>query len=244
MKRVTESFGKDKVSVLLVDIGEPGLKKSGDAMVALGKKVLEKLGVDWPNVHLAGGVSAAARMFGVRVFSLMVLDPNGRVRGQQVSYEALEPLLTRLEKGRAATIAATPFGGGTDKLSGDVRVLTQTVRPGDVARIEFEISLSPGWHVYGAKDESGMGTSVKLAKKSEFQLGKVVVPDGERHEIGGFASYWIVSDFKIVAEVKVPANLAPGEHELTGSLNYMACTEEMCDPPGEIPWKVKLRVTR
>ncbi len=113
------------------------------------------------------------------------------------------------------------------------------------AGVELVVTVTPalGYHVYGNKERIGTPTTLSITDaKGLVVVGSAVVPDGDRHSANGMTSYWLGSTFDLKQRLSVPASVKPGEVEIQFKLDYMACTEEMCDPPGSATGSAKLRV--
>ena len=113
------------------------------------------------------------------------------------------------------------------------------------AGVELVVTVTPalGYHVYGKKETLGTPTTLSITDaKGLVLVGSAVVPAGDRHSASGMTSYWLASTFDIKHRLNVPASVTPGEVEIQFKLDYMACTEEMCDPDASVIGSAKLRV--
>src|SRR5262249_11308362 len=107
--------------------------------------------------------------------------------------------------------------------------------------LEVALTIAPGWHVYGRKDEEG----AKLVAKNTGGLvaaGEPDFPHGERHEADGRVKYWGGGKPGRKQRHKVAGDAREGELEYGGSLDYMVCNESSCLPPAKAPVRARLKI--
>jgi thiol:disulfide interchange protein DsbD len=128
-----------------------------------------------------------------------------------------------------------------DKVKVAAHFVPATAKPGDEVVLEVALTIAPGWHVYGRKDDE----CAKLAARNTGGLvaaGEPDFPDGERHEAYGLVNYWVVGSPVLKQRYRVPGDAKEGEVEYGGSLDYMVCNESSCLPPAKAPVHARLKI--
>jgi thiol:disulfide interchange protein DsbD len=134
-------------------------------------------------------------------------------------------------------------GFGAARIDVSARFDPQSVPAGGTANLVVTITPHAGWHLYGKKDSVGQPPKVTLADGAGVMLvGVPAVPDGEPHLVGSLTAYWLASAFDLTQRVAVPATAAPGDLDVQFQVEYLACTEEFCDPPATQLASAKLTV--
>lgn len=117
---------------------------------------------------------------------------------------------------------------------------------GGDALLMFRASLDDGWHVYSQfiSNEGPLPTTFTFPPNSDYSLvGKV------REEGNALKSYdstfmmdviWFAGSVTFVQKVKlhVPSTVVKGKIE------FMACTDEMCLPPDELPFSLEVSANK
>ncbi len=141
----------------------------------------------------------------------------------------------------AAWLLAAPAVAQDSRLSIDARFVPKAAKPGDEVVLEILGDIEAGYHVYGAKDP-GEATRLRVVDAGGLEaVGAVELPDGEPHTVGATTNYWVKGQIVLKQRFKVPAT-ASGTLRLSGKLEYLACTEEFCDPPAKDPFAAKLTI--
>ncbi len=87
----------EKLAVLLVSV-DPEYFEASDAYLARAKKILQKHKIDWPTVFLPGGWNDVMHLFNLSLYSNIVVDGKGIVRGVHVHGKELEGLVGSLKE--------------------------------------------------------------------------------------------------------------------------------------------------
>ena len=130
--------------------------------------------------------------------------------------------------------ATIPTPTADQKVTFGARIEPADVAPGGEAELVVDLRIFPGWHVYGALEEVGIPTSLSLTGSAVEKVGAASVPDGNRHDAGGFESYWVEGEMEIRQRFRVPADAQPGALAVGFTVDYMTCDEASCDPPGQL----------
>ena len=112
---------------------------------------------------------------------------------------------------------------------------------------QFEIRLTPTikspWHIYSQSSPEGGGSPTKIV----FRKNPLITLDGKTQEIGKVVSrYEEVFDVTVkyfpgkvvfVQKVKLKKNV---KTVISGTVEYMACTDEECLPPQTVTFSMPL----
>ena len=83
------------LQVVLIDVDAGFGEKPADYLPRAGR-ILDSVGVDWPNVDLAGGLAETKRLLNVGGYSTILVDPHGIVRGIGLHGEELTTQVERM----------------------------------------------------------------------------------------------------------------------------------------------------
>lgn len=128
------------------------------------------------------------------------------------------------------------------RLQVGAKLVPAEARPGSTVTLEVAADIDPGFHIYGAGDES-YPSRLELSELSGLEpKGEARIPRGEPHESFGITNYWVEDKAVFRQDFRVPEG-ASGELVVKGALHYMACTPQFCDPPASAPFTATLAVT-
>lgn len=110
--------------------------------------------------------------------------------------------------------------------------------------IRITASIDPGWHIYSTKQtEEGIGlpTSIKLNKNPLLTTDGKIKEEGElkmhKFEDVGITNLQFENTVTFVQTVILKNKV---KTTVSGKIDYMACTEEMCLPPASTSFAVKV----
>jgi thiol:disulfide interchange protein len=122
------------------------------------------------------------------------------------------------------------------------RIAPQTLSPGKTARLEIEVQIDAGFHIYGLKGEFSK-TTPKLTLPEGFEwveesFQEEPPPKEHRDEFIQYSYH----EGKVVFSrtFKSISSLSLGKYSFEGTLEAMACTDQMCYPPAQFPWKTEI----
>lgn len=114
-----------------------------------------------------------------------------------------------------------------------------------VYEVHLKATLQDGWHIYAQKQpESGIGLPTKvtftsnpllLLKGTPKENGKM---ETVKNEEVGMENHQYEKEVDFVQVVTVKADV---KTNVTGSIEFMACTEEHCLPPATVSFSVQLQ---
>jgi len=149
--------------------------------------------------------------------------------------------------GQSATQAATPKFVDKDRFLQIVpRIEPSPARAGEKITLVLDVTvLDATRHAYGTKEQTGIPVVLDPAKLNTRGMkleGAAEVPPGEKVEKFGNAEYHLGHQFEVKQGLRVPADAKPGTVKLEGVLDYQLCTENSCDPQGDLAFSIDVVV--
>jgi len=109
------------------------------------------------------------------------------------------------------------------------RALNLQVRQ-DPQRLELELQVAAGFHVYGANETTSRPLAVSVDQLPKLQ---VPIPAGTEKDLGeAMGTVWVLEG-EVLLGAELPAD-APTA--LSGALEYQVCTDELCAAPTSTTW--------
>ncbi|GAB4138356.1 MAG: hypothetical protein Fur0037_04050 [Planctomycetota bacterium] len=145
----------------------------------------------------------------------------------------------------AAGLPAAAVPQDPPKLTAKARIEPENAKPGDRVVLVITADVEIGYHAYGTKERVNTPVSLDPSKLELHGLvldGPADIPPGEEHEVFGDKTYPLPPVFDVRQALRVPGDLAAGEIEISGILDYQVCDENMCLPPEGAPFEAKLRI--
>lgn len=138
-------------------------------------------------------------------------------------------------------------GGSPGRVKVEATAASTSVPPGGTVDVTLTVTIPTGYHIYAVTPNRDVQpTEIRIDGGVPATRGEIRAPPSRHHrlEIGDFVQEYDYHEGTV--ELTFPAVLAPtapnGELEIHGTLDSMSCTEEFCDPPDSVPWRVKVRV--
>lgn len=126
------------------------------------------------------------------------------------------------------------------------RVDPSPARAGETITVVLDVTvLDATRHLYGTREETNIPVAIDPAKLQLRGLqadGEAIVPAGDPVEKYGLVSHPLPHEFQVKQRLRVPAGQAAGTVKVEGVLDYQTCTENFCDPPGELAFSVDVVV--
>lgn len=228
-----EYYGEDKLGIILVN-REGGEKRSDER----AEDCIQRYGMEGvPRVpfgreeyirHVAGNFS----QFGYGKF---VIDAEGILRGIDLRGQELHDVLDQAcgkKSGLDLEGFKLEFKTRTDRSGRPGMNLSDYLTERHEARLMLKLTLPEGWHIGSLTTESLTPTEVSVKEVPGLTIGEPKVMEGEA---------W--SDVvKIVFPISAEKGLVIGKYLITGRLKFVACNEDGCLPPVDVPWKTSLEV--
>lgn len=243
MKGLIDQYGEDKLSYVLLNIGGNDARTitaADERIRTYGMQALPRVRMDYE--ESARILPPAFGQFGYGYF---ILDAKGRLAATRVHGRELQKQLQQLlGPAKQDDDAADPL----KDLWVKARVRKQKGgRKGfDLSRklpremtceIAIDLNLPDGYHVYGLGKANPTPTEIKVAYADGLTIGKPRLqnaegePDGVQTATGRAA---------LRLPVTVPKGTPIGNYFAHGTVRFLACDEDGCLPPLELPWSVKI----
>jgi hypothetical protein len=85
------------LQVVLIDV-DAGFGEKSSMYLPRAERILDSVGVEWPNIDLAGGLAETKRLLNVGGYSTILVDEHGIVRGIGLHGEELAQQVARMMK--------------------------------------------------------------------------------------------------------------------------------------------------
>ncbi|MEM9411840.1 MAG: cytochrome c biogenesis protein CcdA, partial [Planctomycetota bacterium] len=163
--------------------------------------------------------------------------------------------------GDRAKVAArfSHFRQSVDAFYSDHATLTgvlshQAIKPGEKTKLQFEANINPGWHIYKLEEFQREGTTAQptilyFTKTSGFKIGEpqpskeaIKHKADSKDESEGSGIYFYKDKVQWDLEIEVPTETKEGNYFLEGKLLFQVCSDDHCDPPTSLDFKVPVKV--
>lgn len=118
-----------------------------------------------------------------------------------------------------------------------MRLAAESERPaaGSTVTLAFEATPDKGWHAYWKNPgDAGIETQASWTLPAGASAGPLRYPVPERLLVSGLMNYVYEQPFAMLADLRVPAGLAPGAAlPIRVKLDYLVCTVEVCVPESQ-----------
>ncbi len=144
------------------------------------------------------------------------------------------------EAGVTVDFSGLPAGAEVRKMDGDkphpvvARLLSDrdVVAPGGTIRLGVHLEQADEWHTYWrSPGDVGKPLEIDWTLPGGLVAGQSVFAVPHRYEVSGVVSYGYDHENMLFTEVSVPADLAPGQHEVKAAARWLVC-ELQCIPGG------------
>jgi thiol:disulfide interchange protein/DsbC/DsbD-like thiol-disulfide interchange protein len=111
---------------------------------------------------------------------------------------------------------------------------TATPKPGAPLTLGFVMTPKPEWHTYWLNPgDAGAPTRAVWTLPAGASAGELRYPTPETFVVSGLMNYVYAHENVLLADVSVPAGLAPGTpFPVTVKLDWLVCDDELCVPEG------------
>jgi hypothetical protein len=122
------------------------------------------------------------------------------------------------------------------------------VAAGDSTRVRIILKIARGYHVNAnpAASDFYIPLEVKLADTAGIRIGATHYPKGKKWRLAGTDEDLLVYGGAVTVDVPVAIakDAKIGEQMLSGSVDFQACTDEMCLMPDSLPLRIKIVVQK
>jgi peroxiredoxin len=197
-------------------------------------------------------IAATSTQFGVPHPGTFVLDASGRVTARyfEDAYQRRETLGGILVKlGDSGQTAAAVSDARLDVRAG---ISATTVAPGHRFSLVLDLRPKRGIHVYAPGNDGYQTIKTTIAAQPHVIVHPIDYPPSQELFFQPLNERWKVYDrpFRLVQDVTLDAS-TPAQSALrnvtqltiSGTLDYQACDDRVCYPPGSIPltWTVGVK---
>jgi DsbC/DsbD-like thiol-disulfide interchange protein len=115
---------------------------------------------------------------------------------------------------------------------------------GKPLRVTVDFDISPGWHVYGKPLPEGY-TPTSVSFDNDLLSGQQLVfpkPTPVKFELLGETLPVYQGRFSAAGDVLLRQNVAPGDYQLSGTLGFQECNDNLCKMPQQVRFEIPLRV--
>jgi thiol:disulfide interchange protein len=122
-------------------------------------------------------------------------------------------------------------------------------RPGEHVRVVAELEIHPGWHVYSVIPAEGDFAPIATAMKVQAGPLEVRGPVYESNPILGqdpvleMELAWHEEHARILQNAQAPQEATPQSVEVSGTLRFQACSDQVCLPPESLPFVLSATLT-
>jgi len=159
-----------------------------------------------------------------------MISKAGKRTGRFATAIALIAVCALASPSLAATSSTTLTSGD---VNGSIALSDAKAAPGSPLGVTVDLTVAPGWHIYGTKvSDEFIPTTLRfapdhIAKQSwNFPPATPVNFEGLGETIPVYTG-----KFSVKATVVLAPNLKPGEYQLTGTLKFQECNDNICKVP-------------
>lgn len=244
MKGLINQYGEDKLAYVLLNVGgntPRDVKRADERIATYGMQGFPRVRPDYDEARRL--LPSAFAQFGYGYF---VMDAAGRLTATGL-------LGKRLEKHLAELLGPEPLEADEANPASQLRLQAKVCDkqgghegrdvsyrlPTDLTcEIAIDLVLPEGYHVYGTSKANPTPTEVRVAYSAGMKLGTARLHNAE----GDASGIQTVSDRALLrVPVTIPKGTPIGSYLAHGTVRFMACNDEGCLPPIELPWSVKIK---
>ncbi len=214
-----------------------------------GSKVIRALGLLNQYVaeqHAYYGIQVQERHQGIPYPGAFVLDANGVIveKRFEQSYRLRPTAVSLLETafGGKSSVPPVLVQAGSEELQASLWLGAPAYRPYQKLRLEFEIRIAQGLHVYVEPIPEGYTPlTVEVDLLEGMETGEPELPDPHPFEVEGLDEQFYVYEGTVRGALPLVLTKNLGEVGLRVTLSYQACSDALCYPPAELA--VELPIT-
>jgi thioredoxin:protein disulfide reductase len=108
--------------------------------------------------------------------------------------------------------------------------------------VDFEVA--PGWHIYGQPLPQGY-TPTAMKFDDEIVVNQMLeMPKPTPVKFVALAETLPVyqGSFKAIGNVRMKQKLPPGDHKLTGTIDFQECNNSLCKIPRSVRFELPIRI--
>ena len=197
-------------------------------------------------------------MYGIPWPGDFLIAPDGAVRDKLFlrNYE---------HRPSASQIVMRHYGAGgnsveieTDVLAATISLSTDRCFPGQELGIELAVRLKPGWHIYGNPLPPDYQVTEVTFDGPLVDEQSLELPPAKPMTLAALNETLPVYETEVRARGKLGirwsppmpakflealgARIEPGLHRIDGTFRFQACSDDVCQPPQTVKFKLPLRI--
>ena len=200
------------------------------------------------------------RMYGVPWPGDYLIAPDGTVRDKLFlpDYQHRPSASAIVLRNFASKTDGNSVAIATDQLRATIALSTDRCFAGQELGVSLEISLKPGWHIYGRPLPASYQPtelifegplvgeqSLELPPAKPMMLkalGETLsVFEGEVRAIGKLGIKWS-PPVRVKFLEAIGKWIEPGDYKIAGQFRFQPCSETACEPPQAIDFELPLRI--
>ena len=112
-------------------------------------------------------------------------------------------------------------------------------------RVNVEVVVPPGWHVYGLPIPDGyVPLSVTVASVEGLEVGEPVLPTPHPFRVEGLDEQFFVYDGKVSVAMPVVFTRNVGDQTLHVEVRFQACSADQCQRPNGVRLDLPVRAEK
>lgn len=221
----------------------------------VGSKVIRAFGIFNTNIP-----ADHKMLYGIPWPGDYLLTPDGTVRDKAFlrSYEDRVAASAVIVRNFGVDAGANSVAIKTDVLSATVSLSGDRCFPGQELAVALHVRLNPGWHVYGQPLPANYQTTQLTFASPLIAAQSLAMPAAQPLELKALGETLPVyaNEFQARGKLHVrwsppmpaPFLLAlaqpiePGLHQIEGTLRFQACSDQVCEAPQTIIFKLPLTI--
>ncbi|MBZ5569689.1 MAG: protein-disulfide reductase DsbD N-terminal domain-containing protein [Acidobacteriia bacterium] len=123
------------------------------------------------------------------------------------------------------------------------------VHAGSSKQVELTFRVAPGYHINSHKPTSELliATVLSVSPPTNIAVAKLTYPAGVERSFPFSPSEKLsvyAGDFTLTALVRAARTTPPGRYRVHCTLQYQACDDRACYPPGKVPVAFDVKVSK
>jgi len=216
-----------------------------------GSRVIRQLGLVNERVqddHAHYGIASNARHVGLPYPGVFALDERGFIVRKRFheSYRVRDTGASLVDQTLGGLLTIQPDEAVHEEEAVRVRVWldSPTYAFFQRLRVNVEISVAPGFHLYGQPAPAGLvPLSVQVAPIENVEIGTVEWPAPHRFHLDGLDEESWVHEGTVRTSIPLTFSAPPGagDHVIDVTVSYQACSDSTCLVPASISRSLRVR---
>jgi len=147
---------------------------------------------------------------------------------------------------RVAYAAGLPAEVTAEDVFAQVILSASHARSGDQLGVAAEITVAPGWHIYGLPLPDGDGlTPTSIVFASDLlasQSIRMPAPTPLKFPALNVTYPVYTGVIKASGHLKLKHDLKPGAYRIAGTLKFQECNDSMCKMPQALPFELPIQI--